>query len=62
MALGGDLFFESVCVDQEPQGRVVNFYNSFGDYHAIVIAELPDNEAAAAIAIAAGPRLGGQSP
>ncbi len=35
------------------KGRVVSFYNSFGDYDAVVIVELPDNEAAAAIAIAA---------
>ncbi len=35
------------------KGRVVSFYNSFGDYDAVVIVELPDNEAAAAVAIAA---------
>ena len=38
---------------QELKGRVVSFYNSFGDYDAVVIVELPDNEAAAAVAIAA---------
>ena len=35
------------------KGRVISFYNSFGEYDAVVIAELPDNEAAAGIAIAA---------
>ncbi len=35
------------------KGRLVSYYNSFGDYDAVVIVELPDNEAAAAIAIAA---------
>ena len=35
------------------KGRLVSYYNSFGDYDVVVIVELPDNEAAAAIAIAA---------
>ena len=33
------------------KGRLVSYYNSFGDYDVVVIVELPDNEAAAAIAI-----------
>ena len=32
---------------------MISFYNSFGEYDAVVIAELPDNEAAAGIAMAA---------
>jgi uncharacterized protein with GYD domain len=33
-------------------GQLESFYFSFGDQDAIVIADLPDNEAAAAVALA----------
>lgn len=35
-------------------GRMESFYHAFGDYDAVVIAELPDNPSAAAIALAVG--------
>ncbi len=35
------------------KGRLVSFYLAFGEYDAVVIAEMPDNEAAAALSIAA---------
>lgn len=35
------------------KGRLINFYNSFGEYDAVVIAEVPNNEAAAGVAMAA---------
>ncbi len=35
-------------------GKLVQIYFAFGDADAIVIAELPDNEAAAAVALATG--------
>jgi uncharacterized protein with GYD domain len=34
-------------------GRLVSFYTSFGEYDAVVIAEMPDNVSAAAVSIAA---------
>jgi uncharacterized protein with GYD domain len=34
-------------------GRIVNAYFAFGDYDFVLIAELPDNVSAAALAIAA---------
>ncbi len=37
-------------------GKLISYYFAFGDYDAVVVAELPDNGAAAAtsIAVAAG--------
>ncbi len=35
-------------------GRLETFYFAFGDYDAVVIAELPDNVSAAALAMAVG--------
>jgi uncharacterized protein with GYD domain len=35
-------------------GRMESFYHAFGDHDAVVIAELPDNVSAAAIALAVG--------
>ena len=35
-------------------GKMESFYSAFGDYDAVVIAELPDNVAAAALAMAVG--------
>ena len=35
-------------------GRIESFYFAFGDYDAVVIAELPDNASAAAFAMAVG--------
>ncbi len=37
-------------------GKLISYYFAFGDYDAVVLAELPDNgaAAAAAIAVAAG--------
>lgn len=35
------------------KGRVIHFYNSFGEYDVVLIAEMPDNDSAAAAAIAA---------
>jgi uncharacterized protein with GYD domain len=35
-------------------GKMESFYFAFGDYDAVVIAELPDNVAAAALAMAVG--------
>ena len=37
-------------------GKLISYYFAFGDYDAVVIAEMPDNgsAAAAAIAVAAG--------
>jgi uncharacterized protein with GYD domain len=34
-------------------GKLVSFYMSFGEYDAVVIAEMPDNVSAGAISIAA---------
>jgi uncharacterized protein with GYD domain len=34
-------------------GKMHHFFFSFGDYDAVVIAELPDNQAAAALALSA---------
>ncbi len=34
-------------------GKLVSFYMSFGEYDALVIAEMPDNVSAAAVSIAA---------
>ncbi len=35
-------------------GKLESFYFAFGDYDAVVIAELPDNVSAAALAMAVG--------
>ena len=35
-------------------GRLERFYFAFGDHDAFVIADLPDNESAAAVALAVG--------
>ncbi len=35
------------------KGRVINFYNSFGEYDVVLIAEMPNNEAAAGLSMAA---------
>lgn len=35
------------------KGRVISFYNSFGEYDVVLIAEMPDNQAAAGLSIAA---------
>jgi uncharacterized protein with GYD domain len=35
-------------------GKLESFYFGFGDYDAYVIGELPDNEAAAAVALSVG--------
>jgi uncharacterized protein with GYD domain len=35
------------------KGRLVSFYLAFGEYDAVVVAELPDSEAAAALSVAA---------
>ncbi len=35
-------------------GRIESFYFAFGDYDAVVIAELPDNVSAVAFAMAVG--------
>lgn len=34
-------------------GRLLDFYYTFGDYHGVLIAELPDNVAALAVDMAA---------
>jgi uncharacterized protein with GYD domain len=34
-------------------GKLVSFYMSFGEYDAVVIAEMPDNVSAAGVSIAA---------
>ncbi|MBI1181146.1 MAG: GYD domain-containing protein [Alphaproteobacteria bacterium] len=34
-------------------GRMLHFFYSFGDFDAVVLAELPDNQAAAAISLSA---------
>ncbi|NIO69510.1 MAG: GYD domain-containing protein, partial [Anaerolineae bacterium] len=34
-------------------GKLVSFYMSFGEYDAVVIADMPDNISAAAVSIAA---------
>lgn len=36
------------------KGRLVSFYLSFGEYDAMGIAELPDNDSAAAFSMAVG--------
>jgi len=38
---------------QQMKGRLVSFYLSFGEYDVVAIAEMPDNETAAAFSIAA---------
>ncbi len=38
---------------KELKGRLVSFYLAFGKYDAVVIAEMPNNEAAAALSVAA---------
>ncbi|MEX0786944.1 MAG: GYD domain-containing protein [Dehalococcoidia bacterium] len=35
------------------KGRLLNFYLSFGEYDLVVIAQMPDDESAAALSIAA---------
>lgn len=35
------------------KGRVISFYNSFGEYDVVLIAEMPNNEAAAGLAMSA---------
>lgn len=35
------------------KGRLLDFYLSFGEYDAVVIAQLPDDQSAAAVSIAA---------
>jgi uncharacterized protein with GYD domain len=35
-------------------GQMESFHFAFGDYDAVVIVDLPDNEAAAAVALAVG--------
>lgn len=35
------------------KGKLISFYLAFGEYDAIIIAELPNNEAAAALSVAA---------
>ncbi len=35
------------------KGRLTSFYLAFGEYDAVVIAEMPDDETAAALSIAA---------
>src|SRR3954447_19711772 len=35
-------------------GRLERFYFAFGDHDAVVIADLPDNQSAAAVALAVG--------
>lgn len=35
------------------KGRLVSFYNAFGEYDAVVIVQMPDDESAAAASIAA---------
>ncbi len=39
-------------------GKVESFYFAFGEYDAVVIAELPDNVSAAALAMAVGGSAG----
>ncbi len=39
-------------------GKLESFYFAFGDYDAVVIAELPDNVSAAALAMAVGGSAG----
>ncbi len=39
-------------------GKVESFYFAFGEYDAVVIAELPDNVSAAALAMAVGSTAG----
>lgn len=34
-------------------GKMLHFFYSFGDYDTVVLAELPDNQAAAALSLAA---------
>jgi uncharacterized protein with GYD domain len=41
------------AVAKSLKGRVVSFYNSFGEYDVVVIAEMPNNEAAAGFSMAA---------
>jgi uncharacterized protein with GYD domain len=35
------------------KGRVISFYNSFGEYDVVLIVEMPDNQSAAGLSIAA---------
>jgi uncharacterized protein with GYD domain len=39
-------------------GKIESFYFAFGEYDAVVIAELPDNVSAAALAMAVGGSAG----
>ncbi len=39
---------------QKLGGKVLNFYSCFGEYDGVVIYEVPDDKAAAALAVAAG--------
>ena len=39
-------------------GKIESFYFAFGEYDAIVVAELPDNVSAAALAMAVGGSAG----
>ena len=39
-------------------GKMESFYYAFGDYDVVVIAELPDNTSAAALAMAVGGSAG----
>ena len=45
---------------QSAGGRLEHFYFAFGDHDALAIADLPDNESAAAFALAVG-EAGGAS-
>ena len=38
---------------QQLKGRLVSFYLTFGEYDVVAIADMPDNETAAAFSIAA---------
>ncbi len=40
-------------VIKQLKGRLVSFYLAFGEYDVVVIAEMPDNESAAALSVAA---------
>jgi uncharacterized protein with GYD domain len=49
---GGTSRREAVAqVAESVGGRLESFYFAFGDYDAYVVADLPDNEAAAAVAL-----------
>jgi len=54
-AKGGSSRREAVAAMAEGLGgRLEAFYFGFGDHDAIVVVDLPDNEAAAAVALAVG--------